>query len=85
MISKTKIGIIFCDRYRQCAGGKSFRAMKNREGAFSIYADQNVELVGYTTYDGCPGGNIDCTGDEMALLCDLIIPNIWQQDLMRMV
>ena len=65
MTSKTKIGIIICDRYRQCAGGKCFRAMKNREGAFSIYADQEVELVGYTTCDGCPGGNIEYTGDEM--------------------
>lgn len=65
MTSKTKIGIIICDRYRQCAGGKCFRAMKNREGAFSIYADQDVELVGYTTCDGCPGGNIEYTGDEM--------------------
>lgn len=65
MNTKTKIGIIICDRYRQCAGGKCFRAMKNREGAFSIYADQDVELVGYTTCDGCPGGNIEYAGDEM--------------------
>ena len=28
-----KIGIIICDRYRRCAGGKCLRAMKNREGA----------------------------------------------------
>jgi hypothetical protein len=46
MIVKSKIGIIICDRYRRCAGGKCFRAMKNREGAFNIYADQDVELVG---------------------------------------
>jgi predicted metal-binding protein len=39
--------------------------MINREGAFSIYADQEVELVGYTTCDGCPGGNIEYAGDEM--------------------
>jgi predicted metal-binding protein len=61
----TKIGIIICDRYRSCAGGKCFRAMKNREGAFSIYADQEVELVGYTTCEGCPGGNVEYTGAEM--------------------
>lgn len=65
MKSKTKIGIIICDRYRRCAGGKCLRAMKNREGAFSIYAGQDVELVGYTTCDGCPGGNIEYAGDEM--------------------
>ena len=61
----TKIGIIICDRYRRCAGGKCFRSLKNREGAFSIYADQEVELVGYTTCEGCPGGNIEYAGEEM--------------------
>jgi predicted metal-binding protein len=39
--------------------------MRNREGAFSIYADSDVELVGYTTCGGCPGGNIEYTGEEM--------------------
>ena len=61
----TKIGIIICDRYGRCAGGKCFRALKNREGAFSIYAGEKVELVGYTTCDGCPGGNVEYAGDEM--------------------
>ena len=65
MSTPIKLGIIICDRYRRCAGGKCFRAMVNREGAFSIYADQEVELVGYTTCDGCPGGNIEYAGDEM--------------------
>jgi predicted metal-binding protein len=65
MSDKTKIGIIICDRYRRCAGGKCLRAMKNREGAFSIYADTEVELVGYTTCEGCPGGNIEYAGEEM--------------------
>jgi predicted metal-binding protein len=62
---KTKIGIIICDRYRRCAGGKCLRALKNREGAFNIYTKQEVELVGYTTCDGCPGGNIEYAADEM--------------------
>ena len=65
MKTKRKIGIIICDRYRRCAGGKCLRAMRNREGAFSIYADSDVELVGYTTCDGCPGGNIEYAGEEM--------------------
>ena len=60
-----KIGIIICDRYRRCAGGKCLRAMRNREAAFSIYKDDEIELVGYTTCDGCPGGNIEYAGDEM--------------------
>lgn len=61
----TKIGIIICDRYRRCAGGKCLRAMRNREGAFSIYQDRDIELVGYTTCDGCPGGNVEYAGEEM--------------------
>jgi len=66
MNNKTKIGIIICDRYRSCAGGKCFRALSNREGAFDIYSkDENVELVGYTTCGGCPGGNIEYAPEEM--------------------
>ncbi len=60
-----KIGIIICDRYRRCAGGKCLRAMKNCEGAFSIYQPGETELIGYTTCDGCPGGNIEYACDEM--------------------
>ena len=65
MKSSTKIGIIICDRYQRCAGGKCLRAMRKREGAFSIYAGREIELVGYTTCDGCPGGNIEYAGEEM--------------------
>ena len=65
MADKTKIGIIICDRYRMCAGGKCLRSLRNREGAFSIYQDQEVELVGYATCGGCPGGNIEYGPGEM--------------------
>jgi len=65
MKEKTGIGIVICNRYRRCAGGKCLRSLRNREGAFSIYADMDVELVGYTTCDGCPGGNIEYAGEEM--------------------
>jgi predicted metal-binding protein len=65
MQKKTKIGIIICDRYRRCAGGKCFRSLRNREGAFARYRDIEVDVVGYTTCDGCPGGNIEYTGEEM--------------------
>ncbi|MCK4754917.1 MAG: CGGC domain-containing protein, partial [Calditrichia bacterium] len=37
-----KLGIIICDRYRRCAGGKCFRALRNREGAFSIYDGKSI-------------------------------------------
>lgn len=60
-----KLGIIICDRWRRCAGGKCFRALENREGAFSRYRDEEVELVGYTTCDGCPGGNVEYAPAEM--------------------
>ena len=61
---KKKVGIIICDRYRNCAGGKCFKALKNREGAFSIYKGLEVELVGYATCGGCPGGNVEyCVGE----------------------
>ena len=63
---KTKIGIIICDRYKTCAGGKCFKAMNNRDGAFDIYSkEDDVELVGYTTCGGCPGGNIEYAPEEM--------------------
>jgi predicted metal-binding protein len=61
----TGLGIIICDRYRNCAGGKCLRALRNREGAFARYQGQEVELVGYTTCGGCPGGNVEYTGEEM--------------------
>lgn len=60
-----KIGIFICNRYHTCAGGKCLRSLKNREGAFSIYKDKEVELVGYTTCAGCPGGNIEYAPAEM--------------------
>ncbi|MBT8396552.1 MAG: CGGC domain-containing protein [Gemmatimonadetes bacterium] len=61
-----KIGIIICDRYRGCAGGKCFRSVRHREGAFSRYpADESLEVVGFTSCGGCPGGNVEYTPEEM--------------------
>ena len=65
MNKKIKMGIIICDRYKTCAGGKCFRAIRNREGAFDMYKDQEIELAGYTTCGGCPGGNIEYAPEEM--------------------
>ena len=66
MSSSTKIGIIICDRYKSCAGGKCLRSLKHREGAFSIYPrEEDVEIVGYTTCGGCPGGNMEHAPEEM--------------------
>ncbi|MBN2405458.1 MAG: CGGC domain-containing protein [Coriobacteriia bacterium] len=60
-----KIGIIICNRYHTCAGGKCLRAMRDREGAFSPYKGEEVELVGFTTCGGCPGGNVEYAPAEM--------------------
>jgi predicted metal-binding protein len=61
-----KVGIIICDRYRTCGGGKCLRAMRERVGGFARYsADEPLELVGYSTCDGCPGGNIEYVPEEM--------------------
>lgn len=34
------ISIIICNRYHTCAGGKCLRAMRNREGAFAMYKEE---------------------------------------------
>jgi predicted metal-binding protein len=60
-----KVGIIICDRYRSCAGGKCLRALRDREGAFGAYAGEEIELVGFTTCGGCPGGNVEYAPEEM--------------------
>ncbi len=65
-MKKTKIGIIICHRYHSCAGGKCFRALREREGAFKRYSkEEDVEIVGYTSCGGCPGGNVEYAPEEM--------------------
>jgi predicted metal-binding protein len=65
MDTPVRIGIIICDRYKTCAGGKCFKAIKSREGAFSRYKENEIEVVGFTTCNGCPGGNIEYAPEEM--------------------
>lgn len=64
-MEKVKLGIIICDRYRNCSGGKCFRAAANREGAFSVYKDKEIEIAAFTSCGGCPGGNIEYAPEEM--------------------
>jgi predicted metal-binding protein len=62
----TRIGIIICARYSGCGGGKCLRALRERVGGFARYPqDEPVELVGYSTCGGCPGGNIEYVPEEM--------------------
>ncbi len=57
MIMK-KIGIIICGRYQECGGGKCFRSMRERVGAFARYPkEEELEVVGFSYCGGCPGGN----------------------------
>jgi predicted metal-binding protein len=61
-----KVGIIICDRYHTCGGGKCFRSVRERAGAFARYpADEPLEVVGYSTCAGCPGGNVEYVPEEM--------------------
>ena len=61
-----KIGIIICGRYQDCGGGKCFRALRERVGAFAIYPkDEPVEVVGYSYCGNCPGGNVEYVPEEM--------------------
>lgn len=61
----TKIGIIICGRYHTCAGGKCFRALQERAGAFSAYQGKDAVIAAYTSCGGCPGGNIEYAPEEM--------------------
>ncbi len=49
IMEKIKIGIIICDRYSACAGGKCFRSFMNREGAFTQYEGMDAEIY-YLTH-----------------------------------
>ena len=61
-----KIGIIICGRYLSCGGGKCFRALRERAGAFAGYPESEaVEVVGFANCGGCPGGNIETVPAEM--------------------
>lgn len=64
-MEKKRIGIIICDRYHTCAGGKCFRSFRNREGAFDRYKYEDAEIAAFTTCGGCPGGNVEYTPEEM--------------------
>ena len=61
-----KIGIIICARYKNCGGGKCFRALRERVGGFTAYSkNEEIQIVGYSTCGGCPGGNVEYVPEEM--------------------
>lgn len=69
-----KVGILICARYKDCGGGKCFRAMRERRGGFARYpADEPLEIVGYSTCGGCPGGNVEYVPAEFIKNgCDVV-------------
>ncbi len=69
-----KIGIIICERYKSCGGGKCFRALRERKGGFSLYpSSEQVEIIGYSGCGGCPGGNIEYVPEEFLKNgCDVV-------------
>ena len=69
-----RIGIIICARYHNCGGGKCFRALRERHGGFARYAsDEALEIVGYSTCGGCPGGNVEYVPAEFLKNgCDVV-------------
>lgn len=69
-----KIGIIICARYQGCGGGKCFRSVRERQGGFARYSkDEQIEIIGYSTCGGCPGGNIEYVPEEFLKNgCDVI-------------
>ena len=69
-----RIGIIICARYKDCGGGKCFRSLRERRGAFARYpAEEQVEIVGYSTCGGCPGGNVEYVPAEFLKNgCDVV-------------
>ena len=69
-----RIGIIICGRYHSCGGGKCFRSMRERTGGFSRYdANEQLEIVGYSTCGGCPGGNVEYVPAEFLKNgCDVV-------------
>lgn len=59
-VKTVKIAIVICARYSDCGGGKCFRAMRERRGGFAGYpAEAELQIVGYSTCGGCPGGNVE--------------------------
>lgn len=61
-----KVGIIICERYHNCGGGKCFRAAREHAGGFSAYpTDEEIQIVGYSQCGGCPGGNVEYVPAEM--------------------
>lgn len=58
--------MMICDRNRTCTGNKCFKAILERDGAFSKYpADEPIEVVGWVACGGCPGERLEYAPADM--------------------
>jgi len=64
-MEKIKIGIITCNRFDNCTGGKCYRAFQKREGAFAIYQNYDAEIAVNSSCGGCPGYSIESVPREL--------------------
>jgi len=56
-MKKIKIGILTCSsttKVLDCPGSACLKDMYDRKGAFAEYRDQDIELVGIISCNGCP-------------------------------
>ena len=56
---------MICDRNRTCTGNKCFKSIIERDGVFSKYQDEPVEVVGWMACGGCPGERLEAAPAEM--------------------
>lgn len=61
-----KVGILICDRNRKCTGNKCFMSVRERDGAFARYReDEPIEIVGFIACGGCPGERLEFSPADM--------------------
>jgi predicted metal-binding protein len=65
MISMVKVGILICDRNRTCTGNKCYRSIIERDGVFSEYKNESIEVVGWMACGGCPGERLEFAPADM--------------------
>ncbi|TET72422.1 CGGC domain-containing protein [Candidatus Bathyarchaeota archaeon] len=61
-----KVGIMICDRNRKCTGNKCFMSIRERDGAFAGYPeDEPIDVVGFIPCGGCPGERLEFSPADM--------------------
>lgn len=57
---------MICDRNRKCTGNKCFMSIREREGAFTKYPeDEPIDVVGFIACGGCPGERLEFSPADM--------------------